>query len=723
MLRHVSAVPATALIALCTVASAQAADEAAVIVTATRLEVRPEDAPGLVDVVGRREIRARNLQNIGEAVNTVPGVWVRPGRGVLDVQQTLVMHGIPDEKRNLVLVDGLPVNDAYSGSLILGGLPPELLQRVEVVQGPASALHGGNAMGGVVQFVTRMPAKEETEFKLGYGNPFRDGTGPEDTRRAYLSRGTRLDNGLALLAAASYRATAGYASEQVVVSNVPTAGLSGWTPMSSVTGATNYLIGDKGDNRWDDYTLHLKAEQAIDGKASLRLAFTRQAFDYRFGAPHTYLANAAGAAVWTYGTLKETSYLAPFGGLLRDTWQATLKTAAGSGDAQINIGVTDTPDNWFVSTQTGATRSGGPGRLTNARSRSLVADLQWTSRVNPTHALTLGGAYRRDQARNEETNLANWSQTGSRTTEFGLTAGKTATLGLFVQDEVALATDWTIFLGLRGDRWQTMDGEVNIVGTAGYPKAYGRRSATAWNPKAALVWRAHDSLSFKASLGRAFRPPTVYELYRTLITSSGTTYNPNPNLKPETVVSADVGIELKPWAGGAVKANLFENRMRDLVYTSGSGTVRDRINAGLAVSRGWTLGVDQMVGDWRLFANGTWTDATIRENALRPETIGKAMTMLPARMANIGVEGRTGPWTWTASGRYAGKQYLNDDNSDAVSGVYRSYDPYFIAETKLSYRVAQTTFSLSVDNLFDRRYYSNYLAPRRGWFAEVAFNY
>ena len=699
---------------------ASAVDEAAVVVTATRVESRPEDAPGPVDVIGRREIRARNPQNIGDTVNALPGVWVRPGRGLLDVQQSIVLHGIPDEKRNLVLVDGLPLNDAYAGGLNLGGLPAELLQRVEVVQGAASALYGGNAMGGVVQFVTRMPTKTEYEFKLGHGDPFRAGTAAENTSKVFASWGTRLDNGTSLLAALSHRATAGYASEQVVVSNVPTAGIIGWTTMQSVTDSKNYLVGDKGDNRGVDRSLHLKGQQTFGKDASLRLAFTRSAFDYRFGAPHSYLRNAAGATVWTYGTLREPSYLAPYGGYLRDTWQAALSMGVLGGDLKLNLGYIDTPDNWYVSALTGATRTAGPGRLTNARSSSRVADLQWSGRIAPSHLLTLGTAWRGDEAANRETNLAAWNSTASTTTLAGLTSGKTATLGLFVQDEVALAERWTAFLGLRGDHWRTTDGYVNIVGTAGYPKTHAERAAASWNPKAALVWRATDRVVVKAALGRAFRPPTVYELYRTLITGSGTTYRPNPDLKPETVTSADVGVDLKPWVGGGVKLNRFANRLRDLVYTSGSGTVRDRVNAGLAVSQGWTLGVDQNIGDWRLFANGTWTNAKIRDNALRPETVGKDMTMLPSRMANVGFEMRSGAWTWTASARHAGKQYFNDDNSDLVNGVYRSYDPYTVAESKLSWRFDKTTVSLAIDNLFDRQYYSNYLAPRRNWFAEVS---
>ncbi len=60
-------------------------------------------------------------------------------------------------------LDGQPLNDAYTGGIEWGTLPVSNIERIEVVRGGASALYGGNAMGGVINIITRDPdLKPET---------------------------------------------------------------------------------------------------------------------------------------------------------------------------------------------------------------------------------------------------------------------------------------------------------------------------------------------------------------------------------------------------------------------------------------------------------------------------------------------------------------------------------------------------------------------------------
>ena len=71
-----------------------------------------------------------------------------------------------------------------------------------------------------------------------------------------------------------------------------------------------------------------------------------------------------------------------------------------------------------------------------------------------------------------------------------------------------------------------------------------------------------------------------------------------------------------------------------------------------------------------------------------------------------------------------GKRYNNDDNSDTVSNVYGSYDDFFTADAKISYKVTSwAKASFSVSNILDREYYSSSLAPGRSWFLELALTY
>jgi iron complex outermembrane receptor protein len=93
-------------------------------------------------------------------------------------------------------------------------------------------------------------------------------------------------------------------------------------------------------------------------------------------------------------------------------------------------------------------------------------------------------------------------------------------------------------------------------------------------------------------------------------------------------------------------------------------------------------------------------------------------------MFNVGLEVEKGPFSASLVGRYRSKVYGNDENKDKKEGVFGSYDSYFIADAKLAYKIFKNaSLSLSVDNLFDKKYYYFYLEPRRSWFLEFSYKF
>jgi iron complex outermembrane receptor protein len=70
------------------------------------------------------------------------------------------------------------------------------------------------------------------------------------------------------------------------------------------------------------------------------------------------------------------------------------------------------------------------------------------------------------------------------------------------------------------------------------------------------------------------------------------------------------------------------------------------------------------------------------------------------------------------------KRYSNDENKDTVNNVYTSYDPCFVADAKVSYKLTKSaTVSFSVDNIFDRDYFAFFKAQGRSWFGEVTMRF
>ena len=152
--------------------NAQALPQAATLITATG---RPKSAATLtvpVAIVPREAIELSNAENVAGLLEDVAGLNVHSSLyGYLGSPSGVMIQGI-DPKRVLILVDGERVIGGPGGVIDLSKLPVCNVERIEVVQGPHSALYGSEAMGGVVHILTRSPQEKQSgdvRFSLGSG--------------------------------------------------------------------------------------------------------------------------------------------------------------------------------------------------------------------------------------------------------------------------------------------------------------------------------------------------------------------------------------------------------------------------------------------------------------------------------------------------------------------------------------------------------------------------
>jgi len=136
-----------------------------IVVTATRTETPLGDSPVAVEVIDRDEIEASGAQTLDELLEEHPGMDVsRSFAG-----STIRMQGL-DPQQVLVLVDGQRVIGRKAGAVDLSRYPVEWIERVEIVKGPSSVLYGSDAMGGVINIITRRPtAPLSAELYGSYG--------------------------------------------------------------------------------------------------------------------------------------------------------------------------------------------------------------------------------------------------------------------------------------------------------------------------------------------------------------------------------------------------------------------------------------------------------------------------------------------------------------------------------------------------------------------------
>jgi outer membrane receptor for ferrienterochelin and colicins len=135
-----------------------------VTVTASGHAQQLEDAPASISVITREQIEQRYYQDATDALRDIPGVIITGG-GSGDRGNDIVIRGMPAQY-TLILVDGKPVSTREtrpngSAGFEQDWLPPlQAIERIEVVRGPMSTLYGSDAIGGVINVITRKVAEE-----------------------------------------------------------------------------------------------------------------------------------------------------------------------------------------------------------------------------------------------------------------------------------------------------------------------------------------------------------------------------------------------------------------------------------------------------------------------------------------------------------------------------------------------------------------------------------
>ncbi len=697
-----------------------------IVVTATRTEKKISEAPASVDIVTKKDIERQSILAIDGAFDTVSGFNDRREDGIVGLVPVFSLRGISGQNRTLVMLDGITLNEPRTGGAYFDGLAPEDVERIEVAKGPFSSLYGGYAMGGVINVITKMPEKREFTVKTGYGSSWNRGEAWDDMRMIYASAADRFDK-LGLLLSYKGLTTNGYPLNQNVQSSQPPDGITGWTGTQSRDGYPRYLIGDKGDEEiWND-SINFKAGYDFSDFSKTILTFIRTRNKYEYDDPHTYLQDESSTPVWTYNSVRESSFLSGQGGKERNIYGLNYETYVSNVQAKASFNFIDQTDSWYSSPGSSSTRYDGTGTVSSSPSKSYNADLQFSLPTFYRNSFIVGASYRQNEANSENHTLSNWKDEDSKTSLYYECKGKDRTISIFAEDELKIVDNLTGYLGFRQDWWETFDGYANDVGKENYPKQYESRNVSSFSPKAALVYTPLTGTTMRASVGKAFRPPTIYELYYTYTSSStNVTTSANKDLEPEKNTSWDIGVRQALWKGSTLNVTYFENYIEDLIYSmTVSYTLKERVNVGEAETKGVEIEFEQQFSDWlNLFANFSYTDSKITENKANPESVGMELTDLPKYVVNVGGEFSKGPLSGSLIGRYVSKRYGTDLNTDTTDNVYGSYDPYFTIDGKLSYGIFKyTTISFSVKNILDEEYYYYYKAPGRSWFASLTLKY
>lgn len=718
-----------------------------VVVTATRSPAAALASPASVSVVREDELARRNVVRLGDALADVPGLYLRgaafgagfPGSG----QAVLSMRGIPRTPRTLVMIDGQPVNNALSGGVNVAGIPFESIERVEIVRGPHSALYGGNAMGGVINFISAGPDKPLTEARLSAGSL--------QQRGASLLYRNRYESGLGITMSLGYRESDGYPDGEYVIkqtrAGAPGVTVTGARPTTTADGTPAYWVGLKGRRPWNQEQAQITLHYNPAADTQLAAGIGQAQYHVGYTRPESFLRNAAGAPVFTGVVgfddggarrlaLSESDFLTATPSSERDLRLfARLEHRFGGGTVlQAKLGTLRHRFNFSQPVSGVSTYESGAGEYVAQPNERTDLDVSVRTPMTQDWALVGGVSLNRSTLDRQTVSLASWRDAGTGTSQLNAGRGSTNNTALFLQSEHYFATRLTAYLGGRFDRFDT-EGKVTQNTAPAFNQTYGKRSFDQFSPKLAMVWEASPALSLRASYGAGFRPPALLDLYsRTALPGAiaGTISinEPAPDLKPERVRSREVGADAVLAGGGTASVTVYWQQLQDLIYRRRLSAILTRTeNAGEADVNGveasvqWPSGVRGL----RLFGSLTHQfQYGITRNDAVPASVGKVLTDVPRTTYSLGLDFDRQPWSGFLVYRHVGQVFGSGDdlNRNTVQGVFGSYDRYGIVSAKVGYRFDHhVSVSLALDNLTDQRYFVFNRQPGRTAFGELAYRF
>lgn len=139
-------------------------DQLTIVITGSRIAQTVDETLAPVTVIDRKQIEARPNDSVTDLLRLVPGLSV-VSNGGKGAQTSIFLRGTESDQ-TLILIDGVRMGSATTGTAALQNIPPDQIERIEIVRGPRSSLYGSEAIGGVIQLFTRRPDGDNTRANI-----------------------------------------------------------------------------------------------------------------------------------------------------------------------------------------------------------------------------------------------------------------------------------------------------------------------------------------------------------------------------------------------------------------------------------------------------------------------------------------------------------------------------------------------------------------------------
>ncbi|ETK15831.1 TonB-dependent outermembrane heme receptor PhuR [Pseudomonas sp. FH4] len=536
-------------------------------ISATRTEQAVDSVPSTVSVHEREELDRQNVNSIRELVRYEPGVSVG-GAGTRSGNSGYNIRGI-DGDRILTQVDGVEVPDNFFNGPYAktrrNYVDPEIVKRVEIIRGPASALYGSSAIGGAVSYFTLDP---DDIIKPGQDVGARLKTGYSSADESWLTSGTvagRVQDFDGLLHLSQRN---GHEMESYDGNNATGLARTGANPEDVRT--TN-VLAKLGWNYGEDNRLGLtyekyKDDRDINQKSAVGGIFLE-------GQGMNMYRDRRGNDTITrerFGLENKFSLDSPFADHIKTSlnYQIAKTDQATSEIYQVGRRVLRTRDTLYEEKQ-------------------WVFDAQLDKAFvigDTDHLLTYGTTIKQQKVTGSREGAATCLAVGAGCTAIGAPSPTPAdsvkkasdfpdptinSYALFAQDQISW-NDWTFLPSVRYDYIQLKPKLTEeFLNTTDpdrkYPHDDSNKTWHRFSPKLGVTYALTEQYTWFGQYAEGFRTPSAKALYgRFENLGEGYVVEPNSNLKPETSKSYETGIRGNFDAGNFDVA-VFYNKYRDFI--------------------------------------------------------------------------------------------------------------------------------------------------------------
>jgi outer membrane receptor protein involved in Fe transport len=519
--------------------------------------------------------------------------------------------GASATSRSNVLLDGIPLNDPFGGWVYWARIPEEAIDSMEVSNGGASDLYGGGALGGVVNIRTRTDETAYAAGQISYGSM--------STPDFSFAAGAPIGKWTLAGAGQAYQ-TQGY------IAVAP-----------DQRGAIDTTLGS------GVLTGYLEASRNLGERGRVFARASGFGNSEKNGTPltknDTTIPELDLGADWSsaeMGSFSARAYLS------RGIYHQTFSSVALDRDSESLTDVQRNPSQQvgFVGT--------------------------WSRLFAEKHRVAAGLEAQDVRGHSEDTNY----HAGAATALVDA-GGRQHTFGFFAQDAYSFARGWLLTLSGRVDVWNNNTGyqdRTPLPGGTLTAMAFPDRTESAFSPRVSLLKSFSKGTALNVSVYRAFRAPTLNELYRNFRVGNILTFS-NPALTGEHLTGGEAGISQLWWRNRlTMRGDFFWSDIADPVAnvtltTTPTLITRQKENLGVTQARGFELaGQLQVTSQIQVSAAYLFVNSIVLNYAANPALQGNFLPQVPQNQFSVQASYTTKLWTAGMQARFLGNQFDDDQN-------------------------------------------------------------